>query len=767
MKVFLITLYAIFCSILVQGQYNVTFILKEESGFKHDSIFIAGSFNNWDASANKVYLLRPYGQYEKAITLNLKGGIIKYKFHRGSWATVEIKANGDDVPDRMVKISGDTTLTESIALWRDWNKDNLRTLLSTVKEDTSRAILLYNMGLYYEQKSMPDSAIFWATQGLHLAQKTGNKELENNFKLALSHNYWRTGDFATAIKLAYPIFVYGESVHDTNLMFRAAPTLMNAYRDQGDYREALKYIWKNMTLIRNPDSFFYAIVYAMIGSNYYGLEKYDSANFFLKKAIGFDTQGYGWILLMAGRIVEQLNDNNAALNYYRQSIVRLVAEENLKDLAGAYNSLASLYEKISQPDSAIHFANLALILDEKYKFNKEKAETYLILSKAYEKINPRKAFDYYKLAIGTRDSLFGQEKQRQISSFKFNEELNQAEFQNKIEQSQLKYRNRFKIYILVAGILALLFVTGGLWRRNIYKQRSFALLQKQKQEIAIQKEKAETTLEELKSTQALLIQSEKMASLGELTAGIAHEIQNPLNFVNNFADVNSELIAEMKHELDNGKIDDAKAIANNIDDNEQKIIFHGKRADAIVKGMLQHSRSSNGQKVPTDINALADEYLRLAYHGLRAKDKSFNATMKTDFDESIGLINIVPQDIGRVILNLITNAFYAVSNVSPQPPKGGSDFSPTVTISTRRLKPPLGDLGANKVEISVKDNGPGIPQHVLDKVFQPFFTTKPTGQGTGLGLSLSYDIVKAHGGEIKIETKENEGTTFSIYLPIT
>jgi signal transduction histidine kinase len=268
------------------------------------------------------------------------------------------------------------------------------------------------------------------------------------------------------------------------------------------------------------------------------------------------------------------------------------------------------------------------------------------------------------------------------------------------------------------------------------------------------KEQIENTLVNLKQTQAQLVQSEKMASLGELTAGIAHEIQNPLNFVNNFSEVNTELIAEMKDEIEKGNIEEVKAIANDIADNEQKINHHGKRADAIVKGMLQHSRSSTGVKEPSDINVLADEYLRLAYHGLRAKDKSFNATMKTDFDETIGKINIVPQDVGRSVLNLITNAFYAVSEKKKQNAEG---YEPTVTVTTKRVN--------GKVEIRVADNGNGIPQKVLDKIFQPFFTTKPTGQGTGLGLSLSYDIVKAHNGELKVETREGEGSRFIISLP--
>ena len=284
-----------------------------------------------------------------------------------------------------------------------------------------------------------------------------------------------------------------------------------------------------------------------------------------------------------------------------------------------------------------------------------------------------------------------------------------------------------------------------------------------------------TTLDNLKSTQAQLIQSEKMASLGELTAGIAHEIQNPLNFINNFAEVNSELIDELKEGIENNNLTEAKSLATTIRDNEDKIIFHGKRADAIVKGMLQHSRSSNGSKEPTDINALADEYLRLAYHGIRAKDNSFNATLKTDFDPAIGMVNIIPQDIGRVILNLITNAFFAVSDKAkmtsqtPYPLKGGPEYQPTVTVTTKLQHPLSGGRGADgaMVTISVSDNSPGMPAHILDKLFQPFFTTKPTGQGTGLGLSLSYDIVKAHGGELKVETKEGEGSVFTIQLPVS
>ena len=285
-----------------------------------------------------------------------------------------------------------------------------------------------------------------------------------------------------------------------------------------------------------------------------------------------------------------------------------------------------------------------------------------------------------------------------------------------------------------------------------------------------EKARAEDALTKLKATQSQLVHAEKMASLGELTAGIAHEIKNPLNFVNNFSEVSNELLEEMIEEIDAGNTDETVEIIKDLKSNLQRIVEHGQRADSIVKGMLQHSRSDSGEKVPTDINALADEYLRLAYHGLRAKDKTFNAAMETDFDQTIGKVEVVPQEIGRVLLNLITNAFHACiersQNAVKEKSKAGDngDYKPTVSVTTKRSSPFQG--GLEGVQIAVIDNGGGIPDEVKDKIFQPFFTTKPTGQGTGLGLSLSYDIVRAHGGEIKVVSRKGKGTTFTLILPI-
>jgi signal transduction histidine kinase/ligand-binding sensor domain-containing protein len=314
-------------------------------------------------------------------------------------------------------------------------------------------------------------------------------------------------------------------------------------------------------------------------------------------------------------------------------------------------------------------------------------------------------------------------------------------------------------YVLYAIIIVLAgFAIDRYFRRRLLqkeRERSRTRELEQAKEIEKAYRKLEQSHEALKATQSQLIQSEKMASLGELTAGIAHEIQNPLNFVNNFSEVNDELIKELRAEAEKGNLDQVKTIAGDIESNSEKINHHGKRADAIVKGMLQHSRVSTGQKELTDINALCDEYIRLTYHGLRAKDKSFNAEIKTDFDSSVGKINIVPQDIGRVVINLVNNAFFAVR---PANPLKGEYYMPTITVSTKKA--------GDKVLISVRDNGVGIPASIKEKIFQPFFTTKPAGQGTGLGLSLAYDIVQAHGGEIKVETNEGEGSEFIVQLPI-
>ena len=618
--------------------------------------------------------------------------------------------------------------------------DSLMILLSKTKEDTTRVLLLSQL-CWNEVFSNPDSGLLFGQKGLKLAQSIGYKKGEFDCKANLAVNWWAVGDYATTIKLMLEVIDFRKAKNDTSALIDLYGILAHVQRDQGDYNEALKCVKNSDQLAQNFNNCSECGGnYATKGSIYYEMNKLDSALVNLKKGGGGSN---AWILLRIGMTYAKMNNNNIALDYYRQSIKALSEINNLKDLAAAYNSVAELFKKTGATDSVIYYSKQALNIAQQKKFNKEILQSCLLLSNAYKTIDTKKAFDYLSLAVETKDSLYSREKQRQILSYKFNEELRQQQIRNAEEQN----RNRIRIYVLITALALLIVIGLILYHNSQHRERA--------------KAKIEQAYNELKTTQSQLIQSEKMASLGELTAGIAHEIQNPLNFVNNFSEVNKELLVEMKEEMKKGNIDDADSIANDVINNEEKINHHGKRADAIVKGMLQHSRGSNGVKEPTDINALADEYLRMSYHGVRAKDNSFNATMKTDYDETIGNINIIPQDIGRVILNLITNAFYAVTEKKKQQP---DNYGPIVTVSTRKLSSPLGDGG--KIEIRVGDNGNGIPQKVLDKIFQPFFTTKPTGQGTGLGLSLSYDIIKAHGGEIKVETKEREGSDFIIKLPI-
>jgi signal transduction histidine kinase len=355
--------------------------------------------------------------------------------------------------------------------------------------------------------------------------------------------------------------------------------------------------------------------------------------------------------------------------------------------------------------------------------------------------NDAKAWHYTSLYNKMNDSLQAKTDSFKIASYENeqkenaqNSKLVDMQQQQAVQDATIKQRN----VVIWVSMIGLLIVCVSIV--FIYRQ-----LQTNKK-----------TLISLRQTQTQLIQSEKMASLGELTAGIAHEIQNPLNFVNNFSEVSIELLDELKEEAQAGHTDDVIAIATDLTQNLEKINHHGKRADSIVKGMLEHSRVGSGEKQLVDLNALADEFLKLSYHGLRAKDKNFNAELITKFDENLPKVNIVQQDIGRVLLNLFNNAFYAVNQKQKT---AGPDYKPEVTVSTSTEK--------NNLVIIVKDNGNGIPDAIKEKIMQPFFTTKPTGEGTGLGLSLSYDIVvKGHGGSITVDTKEGEGSAFIITIPL-
>ncbi len=513
----------------------------------------------------------------------------------------------------------------------------------------------------------------------------------------------------------------------------------------------------------NRDTLGIGFVNMNLGHVYQKIGKLDSALIMEKNAATiFKQQRYLKYLCnvyeILGFIYNSRDNISLSKAFFYQGIKLGIANENLSTVSACYRDLTKIYLSAKQTDSALYCAKQSLFLTKKIANDQESftAALYENLYKVYELGENRdSAYKYLKLALAAKDTSYNTNI-KNLSEFESLSFKNQVQLQQ-LEQEKETTQTRLQIGVLIAGIVVLLLIAGISYRNNLQKQKANYLLQEQKEEIETQRDNLGQALDELKITQTQLIQSEKLASLGELTAGIAHEIQNPLNFVNNFSDVNRELIDELRDSLERNDIDDALSIADDIQQNEEKVNHHGKRAAAIVKNMLQHSRNNSGEKEPTDINSMADEYLRLSYHGLRAKDKLFNAEMATDFDKNLPKISVIPQDVGRVLLNLFNNAFYAVQQKKKA---AGSDYRPLVKISTA--------LKGKFIEIKVSDNGTGMPDDVKEKILQPFFTTKPTGEGTGLGLSLSYDIVvKGHGGTITVDTKENEFTEFTVLLPLT
>ncbi|HVW15881.1 MAG TPA: ATP-binding protein [Mucilaginibacter sp.] len=551
------------------------------------------------------------------------------------------------------------------------------------------------------------------------------------------------GDLPQALGMAFKAI---QIAKENNLESKTTPALNaigETYIILKDYRRAIHYFNTQKALdvkLGIEEGFAYALYDT--GNAYDEMNELDSAYYYEQEAIkSFAKTGRKEPIVykILGDIALKKGDKQGALKQYQQCLQIAIANNESRATGFAYNKIAAFYKNENQPDSAIYYASKGLMQSEAIGKKLTSMEAANLLSELYEQKYPKEALRYLKIANVYKESLFGANNINAVQTLVAQEE----EHQKEIETNRVNYQNRLKLYALIAGFGILFLVALILYRNNRQKQKANKVLV--------------STLDDLKATQTQLVQREKMASLGELTAGIAHEIQNPLNFVNNFSEVSAELVDEMDEELDKGDVTEAKSIASDIKDNLEKIRHHGKRADAIVKGMLQHSRATSGQKEPTDLNALADEYLRLAYHGLRAKDKDFNAELIADFDEKLPKINVVPQDIGRVLLNVINNAFYAVQQKAKIV---GPDFKPTVEVSTAQQN--------GSVVMTVKDNGTGIPENIREKIMQPFFTTKPTGEGTGLGLSLSYDIVvKGHGGKINVESKEGEGSEFTVMLPLS
>ena len=642
-------------------------------------------------------------------------------------------------------------------------KAELLHILSTAKEDSSKVTALRELAEYYIGPDT-DSSLLLAQMALDLSQKIDFDRGRIKSLFTMGKIFAFIGNYSRGLELYLQSLEISERVNDPEWIAYNLSRIGEIYNDQSDYQLALKYFSRCRSIAEKKGlNNILAGVLLRIGQVYENQGKIDSAAFYVERS--YELAGHSSDDYLLGKIEYSLGDIHykkgelqKAMDFYRLAIT---ISEKLSDYVIVCNAgmgIASVFNKLGYADSAIYYARRSLATAREAGFLPQQQEATDFIAQYFKsKRMFDSAFAYQEVSTVLKDSLISREKIREFQKISFSEQLRQME----TEQERVRYRNRIKMFALLGGMLAFLVVVLVLWRNVRLKQKANRLLTAQKLEIEKQRARVEESYQELKAAQKQLIQSEKMASLGELTAGIAHEIQNPLNFVNNFSEVNAELLAEMKQEIDRGNFDDAATIANDVIQNHHKINQHGKRADSIVKGMLQHTRASSGQKELTDINILVDEYLRLAYHGLRAKDKSFNAKFKSHLDHSIAKISMVPQDIGRVILNLINNAFYAVNEKAKAcpPPKGGEEYDPTVTVSTKGV--------GEKVLVSVADNGNGIPSKILDKIFQPFFTTKPTGQGTGLGLSLSYDIIKAHGGEIAVDTKEGEGTEFIIQLPIT
>ena len=672
-------------------------------------------------------------------------------------------------------------------------QDSLLTEIEHEPDDTKRIDLI--LSIYKTRVEAYPLMVLEVGQKLaKVAQKTKDPITEAISWGFFGQGYRLSGDYTKGLECHHKAVALAEKTGNKSLIAITKNQMAHIYKDRDENEKALRLYQEALASAREGNNIEATIWPVMnLGAIFLAINELDSALLYsmeaYKRCNAINLQrNMPYILSNIGSTYSKMGNNVLAISYYRKAIAAGLESQSARYMNQVYTSLAEHYQRTGQEDSTLYYAKKAITETQNTLFTFLSIKPAKLLTDIYENSNADSTLKYLKIYRAANDSLFSTRNVQQLQMMTFEEDQRQVE----LEKEKINYHNKIKMNMLLGGLGTFLLIALILFRNNKQKQKANTLLHRQKKEI-------ENTLSQLKTTQAQLVQSEKMASLGELTAGIAHEIQNPLNFVNNFSEVNKELLLEMQEEIEKGNLPEVKAIATDVIANEEKINHHGKRADAIVKGMLQHSRTSNGQKEPTDINALADEYLRLAYHGLRAKDKTFNATMKADFDPNIGLISVIPQDIGRVMLNLITNAFYAVSekaksdpeppdSSAPWPPEGGKNYVPTVTVTTKLLKSPVaelsnkdarkqveasgdlgakrgtGDSGGNMVEISVSDNGSGIPKPVLDKIFQPFFTTKPTGQGTGLGLSLSYDIVKAHGGELNVETKEGEGTTFTIML---
>ena len=669
--------------------------------------------------------------------------------------------------------------------------DSLRLGLSLAKDDTSKIL---SMGLLCQNFAYIniDSSIHYGQRALELIDKIKYPKGEVRVYFGLGNANVNNGDIPKAMELQLKGLQLADAHQFSIEKAACLQGLGFIYDLLGDYPKAITFFKRASKINKTVsplDQLSYIKIETQIGlsNSYLANKQLDSAQMVLEKLLNepINSTWRAVALQSLGDVYIATGNFERARASLHESLRLDIQNGDIFSIPWAYSSLAELYKKLKQTDSCIYYAKKSLTLAQELPNQELVFRMSLILADQYDSANAVEALHYRKIHDTANAALYGATKVLALQKTL----LSEQERIRDIESKHITEQNTLKQYLFLAGLGTVMIFTFFLYRNNRQKQKANVLLLQQKEEIDVQRNKAEKTLTELRSTQSQLIQSEKMASLGELTAGIAHEIQNPLNFVNNFASINVELIDEMNTEIQTGTSTGltaeqcklTKELANDIKDNEQKIMHHGKRAESIVKGMLEHSRKSTGVKEPTDINKLCDEFVRLSYHGFKAKDKAFNCDYKLDLDPNLPLVNVVSQDIGRVILNIVNNAFQACFQQSESLKSvSQEDYKPLITLKTQSIIDNKNFASLRLCAIIISDNGPGIPDNIKDKIFQPFFTTKPTGQGTGLGLSLAYDIIKAHGGtievkthycppggEIKIETKEKIGTKFIIKLTIS
>jgi signal transduction histidine kinase len=634
--------------------------------------------------------------------------------------------------------------------------------------DTARLELLLSLS-FNEVRDLRQS-LKYAEELISLSQLT-----ENNRYLRAGYFLKGTkkrllGNLDEALDAFFRSAEIAKKLHHLTGEGDAYGAIADTYSLANNHENAKRYYNEAITTLRHSnDSISLAAALSNAGDEFRKIGIYDSAILYFSEAkVIYDKLNYligkGYSIGNIGMVYAKTGKNDLAVKNLTEAIQMLEQAQDYYPICDYLNSLADAYLNKGDDRAALKYALRSLRLAEQYELKEQIADANLKVSEVYQKAgNPDQSLKYYKTHIAYRDSINNIKTVQKMADLRTDYLVSQK--QAEVNMLNQQKRNQKTLVISLGIILALtMIILGILVKNNRDKQKAYKILNMQKQETENQKAKAEDALNELQVTQKQLIQSAKMASLGELTAGIAHEIQNPLNFVNNFSEVSVELLGELIEGTVNKLTDSDKAkadeIINDLADNLKKISHHGKRADSIVKGMLQHSRVSTNKKEPTDLNLLSDEYLRLSYHGLRAKDNTFNISIETSFDNNIEKLLIAPQDIGRVLLNIYNNAFYSVHQKTKLNIEG---YEPKLWLTTKAI---VKDGELKAAQIQIRDNGMGIPDKILNKIYQPFFTTKPAGQGTGLGLSLSYDIItNEHKGKLNVETKEGEYAEFIIELP--